>query len=57
MSKQYNLRMSRQDRQLFEAWNRTYPPQAWERQRNQQVACVMGRGNEFVGPVNLKTCG
>jgi len=23
MSKQYNLRLSRQDRQLFEAWNKT----------------------------------
>ena len=56
MSKQYNLRLSRQDRQLYEAWNKTYPVQAWERQRNQAVACVMGRGNEFVGPVNLKAC-
>ncbi|WP_236185009.1 endonuclease [Pseudomonas juntendi] len=57
MSKQYNLRLSRQDRQLFEAWNKTYPPQPWELQRNQRVACVMGGGNEFVGPVNLKACG
>lgn len=57
MSKQYDLRLSKQDRQLFEAWNKTYPPQAWELQRNQQVACVMVRGNEFVGPVNLKACG
>ena len=57
MSKQYGLRLSKQDRQLYEAWNKTYPVQAWERQRNQTVACVMGRGNEFVGPVNLKACG
>ena len=57
MSKQYNLRLSKQDRQLYEAWNKTYPVQAWERQRNQSVACVMGRGNEFVGAVNLKACG
>ena len=57
MSKRYDLRLSKQDRQLYEAWNKTYPVQAWERQRNQAVACVMGRGNEFVGPVNLKACG
>nr|Q9WVZ1.1 RecName: Full=Extracellular endonuclease; Flags: Precursor [Pseudomonas fluorescens bv. A]CAB44359.1 extracellular endonuclease [Pseudomonas fluorescens]CAB44360.1 extracellular endonuclease [Pseudomonas fluorescens] len=57
MSKQYGLRLSKQDRQLYEAWNKTYPVQPWERQRNQTVACVMGRGNEFVGPVNLKACG
>ncbi len=56
MSKQYGLRLSKQDRQLYEAWNKTYPVQTWERQRNQTVACVMGRGNEFVGPVNLKAC-
>jgi deoxyribonuclease-1 len=57
MSKRYNLRLSDQDRQLYQAWNKTYPVQAWERQRNQRVACVMGHGNEFVGPVNLKACG
>ena len=57
MSKRYNLRLSKQDRQLYEARDKTYPVQAWERQRNQTVACVMGRGNEFVGPVNLKACG
>jgi deoxyribonuclease-1 len=49
MSKQYNLRLSKQDRQLFEAWNKTYPPQAWEQQRNQQVACVMGRATRSSG--------
>ncbi|MDR6925938.1 endonuclease I [Pseudomonas sp. BE134] len=56
MSKQYGLSLSKQDRQLYEAWNKTYPVEAWERQRNQSVACVMGRGNEFVGPVNMKAC-
>lgn len=56
MSKQYNLPLSRQERQLYEAWNKTYPVEAWESQRNQRVSCVMGRGNDFVGPVNLKTC-
>jgi len=57
MSKQYGLSLSKQDRQLYEAWNKTYPVEAWERQRNQSVACAMGRGNEFVGPVNMKACG
>jgi deoxyribonuclease-1 len=57
MSKRYGLRLSRQDRQLYEAWHKSYPVQAWERQRNQEVACVMGHGNDFVAPVNLKACG
>jgi deoxyribonuclease-1 len=57
MSKQYALPLSKQDRQLYEAWNKTYPVEPWESQRNQRVACVMGRGNDFVGPVNMKACG
>lgn len=57
MSKQYNLRLSRQDEQLYQAWNKTYPVESWERQRNQRVACVMGHGNDFVGQVNMKACG
>ncbi|MFF7709304.1 endonuclease [Pseudomonas sp. NPDC007930] len=57
MSKRYNLRLSKQDAQLYQAWNKTYPVESWERARNQQVACVMGHGNEFVGPVDLKRCG
>lgn len=56
MSKRYQLRLSRQDQQLFQAWSKTYPVQEWERQRNQLIACVTGRGNEFVGPVNLNAC-
>lgn len=57
MSKRYDLHLSRQDRQLFEAWDRTYPVQPWERQRNQRVACLTGHGNDFVGPVDLRACG
>lgn len=57
MSKRYRLRLSRQDRQLYEAWHKAYPVEDWERRRNQQVACVMGHGNEFVGQVDLKACG
>ena len=57
MSKRYGLRLSTQDRNLFEAWNKSYPVEPWERQRNQSVACVMGHGNEFVAAVNLKACG
>lgn len=57
MSKHYKLRLSKQDTQLYQAWNRTYPVENWERQRNQRVACVMGRGNEFVGAVDLGACG
>lgn len=56
MSDRYALRLSRQERQLFSAWSRQYPASTWERQRNQQLACVMGWGNPHVGPVDLARC-
>ena len=56
MSDRYALRLSRQERQLFGAWSRQYPVSTWERQRNQQLACVMGWGNPHVGPVDLARC-
>ncbi|MEO4047447.1 endonuclease I family protein [Pseudomonas sp. CAU 1711] len=56
MSQRYDLRLSNQQRQLFEAWSRHYPVEPWERQRNQRIACVMGWGNPFVGSVDLSRC-
>ncbi len=56
MAERYKLRLSKQDRQLFSAWSKTYPPEPWERVRNQRVACVMGHGNAFIGPVDLARC-
>ncbi len=56
MADRYGLRLSKQDRQLYTAWSRQYPVEPWERARNQLVACVMGRGNPYVGPVDLKAC-
>lgn len=56
MSDRYGLRLSRQDRQLFEAWNKAYPVQHWERQRNQLVSCTMGWGNPYVGEVDPSLC-
>ncbi len=56
MSQRYGLRLSKQERRLFEAWSRHYPVESWERQRNQRIACVMGWGNPFVGPVDLHSC-
>ncbi|GAB3370492.1 HNH endonuclease family protein [Azotobacter armeniacus] len=57
MHDRYNLRMARQDRQQYEAWNRLYPVTEQERQRNQEVACRMGWGNPYVGEVKLWRCG
>jgi len=57
MHERYHLRMSKQDQQLYGAWNRMYPVTEQERRRNQAVACQMGWGNPHVGEVNLWQCG
>ncbi len=56
MSQRYGLRLSRQERQLFDVWSRHYPVQPWELQRNQRIACVMGWSNPFVGEADLRAC-
>ncbi|WP_286788792.1 MULTISPECIES: endonuclease I family protein [unclassified Pseudomonas] len=56
MSERYDLRLSKQDQQLYSAWNKQYPAERWERQRNQRLACIMGHGNKYVGNVDLKAC-
>ncbi|MDQ7984201.1 endonuclease I family protein [Pseudomonas sp. G34] len=56
MSDRYQLRLSKQNRQLFNAWNKTYPAEHWERQRNQLVGCVMGWGNPYVGQLDKRLC-
>lgn len=56
MSERYRLRLSKQDRRLYEAWNRQYPVDEWERWRNRNVACVQGNANRHVGPVDLRRC-
>jgi deoxyribonuclease-1 len=56
MADHYKLRLSKLDRRTYEAWNRQYPISEWERWRNQQVGCVMGHGNPYVGAVDPYTC-
>ncbi len=57
MHERYQLRMSKQDRQLYGAWDRMYPVTEQERRRNQAIACRMGWGNPHVGAVDLGQCG
>jgi len=41
----YNL--SRAQRQLFEAWNRMYPPDAWECERALRIWKIQGNPSEI----------
>ncbi|MGK0581159.1 endonuclease [Proteus mirabilis] len=44
----YNLSMSRQQQQLFMAWDKAYPPTPWERERDNRIANIVGHHNPFV---------
>ena len=44
----YGFALSRQDAQLYAAWNNADPPDDWERERNRRIAAVQGRGNRYV---------
>lgn len=48
MSATYGFNLSNQDRQLFTAWSRQDPPDAWEQTRNQRIAAIQGRDNPFI---------
>ena len=49
MAQTYGFRLSDQDRQLYEAWNRQDPPDAFERERNRRIHALQGNANPFVG--------
>ena len=48
MADTYRLTLSRQDQQLFTAWSRQDPPDAWEIERNRRIKAIQGQGNRFV---------
>jgi deoxyribonuclease-1 len=48
MSATYGFNLSSQDRQLFTAWSRQDPPDAWEQTRNRRIAAIQGRDNPFI---------
>ncbi|HCI4509460.1 TPA: endonuclease, partial [Klebsiella pneumoniae] len=44
----YQLNLSRQQTQLFTAWNKQYPVTAWECERDERIAKVQGNHNPYV---------
>ncbi|GAA3918457.1 endonuclease [Litoribacillus peritrichatus] len=48
MADQYNLKLSKQDKRLFDVWNRQNPPGAWECEKTKRIAEIQGNDNEFV---------
>ena len=48
MAETYNIRLSNQQRRLYEAWNRMYPADQVECRRNELIAKEQGNLNRFV---------
>jgi deoxyribonuclease-1 len=48
MSERYDIRLSKQQRQLFEAWNKLDPVSDWERVKNSRVEQVQGNRNPYI---------
>ena len=48
MADTYGFNLSRQDQQLYTAWSRQDPPDAWEIERNRRIQAIQGKGNRFV---------
>lgn len=51
MRDQYGLQISRQQTQLFTAWDKLDPPDAWECERDRRISRLQGHGNP-----HLKSC-
>ena len=48
MRDRYDLNLSRQQTQLFNAWDKQYPVTEWECQRDDRIARVQGNHNPYV---------
>ena len=57
MFDRYNLNMSRQQQQVLIAWSKQHPVTAWERERNDRIAKLVGHSNPFVTGARAWTLG
>lgn len=48
MSHTYGIRLSRQDIQLYTAWHKQDPVDAWEKERNRRIQKIQGNLNPFI---------
>lgn len=53
MSDKYHIKLSASQRKLFDAWNRQYPPGAWEKEWAGRVAKVEGYPNPYIAAHTL----
>lgn len=44
----YGMKLSKQEMKKFKAWNKQYPPNEWEIERNSRIAKKQGNDNPFI---------
>lgn len=54
MSETYKIPLSDSQRQLMNAWNKMYPPDEWEIERDNRIARLQGNHNPFVKDYNSR---
>ena len=48
MAETYGISLSKNQRQLFVAWNRQYTPLDWEIERNKRIMRIQGNDNAYI---------
>jgi deoxyribonuclease-1 len=48
MADQYKIKLSKSQKQLMKAWDKTYPVNSWECERDSRIASKQGWNNPFV---------
>jgi len=46
--KRYKMKLSKQELRKYQDWNKRYPPDAWEIERNKRISKIQGNLNEFI---------
>jgi deoxyribonuclease-1 len=47
-NKQYDMKLSKQELQKYEAWDKRYPPDIWEIERDKRITQKQGNKNTFI---------
>jgi deoxyribonuclease-1 len=48
MQGRYDFKLSKQDRRLYEAWDKRFPTTRWECEKNRQIKSIQGNSNPFI---------
>jgi len=48
MADQYSLKLSNQDKRLYQVWNKQFPTTRWECEKNLRVEAIQGNPNPFI---------